>query len=235
MPTTFVVGKKYSYADDSSTPQVDDFSSLLSIPTDMSSVKEGIRLGIHAECQRAYKDRKQEFKKYFDKVGGYGDIVKAKGKPPEHMDQEAWEQLIDELFLDPDFRKRSEKNKSNRSKQRYTSFHGSKSYAQRRHMEALVALKFSKRLISRSEKGWANEITELDYGERKLGFYGLSSQEELGLLMVMNFVFMTGRYNGSTLTVLGRNPVMQKVREMPVIGGTALFRVSGIPQFTVVV
>ncbi|KAL8249047.1 hypothetical protein R6Q59_005915 [Mikania micrantha] len=32
---------------------------------------EGIRLGIHAECQRAYKDRKQEFKKYFDKVGGY--------------------------------------------------------------------------------------------------------------------------------------------------------------------
>ncbi|KAD2805459.1 hypothetical protein E3N88_38836 [Mikania micrantha] len=49
---------------------------------------EGIRLGIHAECQRAYKDRKQEFKKYFDKVGGYGDIVKAKSKPPEHMDQE---------------------------------------------------------------------------------------------------------------------------------------------------
>ncbi|KAD4384216.1 hypothetical protein E3N88_24384 [Mikania micrantha] len=59
---------------------------------------------------------------------------------------------------------------------------------------------------------------------RAQGFYGLSSQEELGLLMVMNFVFITGRYNGSTLTVLGRNPVMQKVREMPVIGGTGLFR-----------
>ncbi|KAL8217143.1 hypothetical protein R6Q57_023980 [Mikania cordata] len=25
---------------------------------------EGIRLGIHVECQRAYKDRKQEFKKH---------------------------------------------------------------------------------------------------------------------------------------------------------------------------
>ncbi|KAI3688242.1 hypothetical protein L1987_81953 [Smallanthus sonchifolius] len=59
---------------------------------------------------------------------------------------------------------------------------------------------------------------------RAQGFYGLASQEEMGLIMVMNFVFMTGRYNGSTLTVLGRNPVAQKVREMPVIGGTGLFR-----------
>lgn len=59
---------------------------------------------------------------------------------------------------------------------------------------------------------------------RAQGFYGLASQEEIGLLMVMNFVFTTGRYNGSTLTVLGRNPVSQKVREIPVIGGTGLFR-----------
>ncbi|MFS8005636.1 putative dirigent protein [Helianthus anomalus] len=59
---------------------------------------------------------------------------------------------------------------------------------------------------------------------RAQGFYGLSSQEEIGLLMAMNFVFTTGRYNGSTLTVLGRNAVLQKVREMPVIGGTGLFR-----------
>ncbi|KAK1429083.1 hypothetical protein QVD17_11283 [Tagetes erecta] len=59
---------------------------------------------------------------------------------------------------------------------------------------------------------------------RAQGFYGLASQEEMGLLMAMNFVFVTGRYNGSTLTVLGRNPVSQKVREMPVIGGTGLFR-----------
>ncbi|KAI3791303.1 hypothetical protein L2E82_05038 [Cichorium intybus] len=59
---------------------------------------------------------------------------------------------------------------------------------------------------------------------RAQGMYGLASQEEVGLLMAMNFVFMTGRYNGSTLTVLGRNPVTQKVREMPVIGGSGLFR-----------
>ncbi|KAL8253972.1 hypothetical protein R6Q59_032193 [Mikania micrantha] len=38
----------------------------------------GIRLGIHAECQIAYKDRKQEFKKHFDSVGGYNDVEKAR-------------------------------------------------------------------------------------------------------------------------------------------------------------
>ncbi|KAL8260947.1 hypothetical protein R6Q59_024996 [Mikania micrantha] len=79
------------------------------------------------------------------------------------MDQEAWEQLIDELFLDPDFRKRSKKNKSNRSKQRYTSFHGSKSYAQRRHMEGTGGIEVFKETHFKVGKGWANEIAESDY------------------------------------------------------------------------
>ncbi|KAI3683464.1 hypothetical protein L1987_83968 [Smallanthus sonchifolius] len=59
---------------------------------------------------------------------------------------------------------------------------------------------------------------------RAQGFYGLISQEKVALLMTMNFVFSTGKYNGSTLTVLGRNPVFQKAREMSVIGGSGLFR-----------
>ncbi|KAM7523184.1 hypothetical protein LguiA_013086 [Lonicera macranthoides] len=56
------------------------------------------------------------------------------------------------------------------------------------------------------------------------GFYSLSSQEEIGLLMAMNFAFIEGKYNGSTITVLGRNTVNSPVREMPVIGGSGLFR-----------
>ncbi|PON93541.1 Disease resistance response protein [Trema orientale] len=56
------------------------------------------------------------------------------------------------------------------------------------------------------------------------GFYGLASQEEAALLMAMNFYFVQGKYNGSTITILGRNPVFRKVREMPVIGGSGLFR-----------
>ncbi|KAJ8758882.1 hypothetical protein K2173_002661 [Erythroxylum novogranatense] len=59
---------------------------------------------------------------------------------------------------------------------------------------------------------------------RAQGFYAQASQEEIGLLMAMNFAFTEGRYNGSTITVLGRNRVFSEVREMPVIGGSGLFR-----------
>ncbi|KAJ0020215.1 hypothetical protein Pint_31349 [Pistacia integerrima] len=56
------------------------------------------------------------------------------------------------------------------------------------------------------------------------GMYASAAQEEFGLMMVMNFVFMKGKYNGSTITILGRNKVFSDVREMPVIGGSGLFR-----------
>uniref|UniRef100_A0A2P2Q727 Dirigent protein n=1 Tax=Rhizophora mucronata TaxID=61149 RepID=A0A2P2Q727_RHIMU len=56
------------------------------------------------------------------------------------------------------------------------------------------------------------------------GFYAQASQEEVGLLMAMNFAFIEGKYNGSTITVLGRNVVFSEMREMPVIGGSGLFR-----------
>ncbi|KAK1390742.1 Dirigent protein [Heracleum sosnowskyi] len=59
---------------------------------------------------------------------------------------------------------------------------------------------------------------------RAQGFYGSAGQENLSLLMSMNFVFCEGKYNGSTITVMGRNEVFTKVREMPVIGGSGLFR-----------
>ncbi|GMH10283.1 hypothetical protein Nepgr_012124 [Nepenthes gracilis] len=59
---------------------------------------------------------------------------------------------------------------------------------------------------------------------RAQGFYASASQEQIGLLMAMNFAFIEGKYNGSTITVLGRNTVFSKVREMPVIGGTGAFR-----------
>ncbi|KAK4749254.1 hypothetical protein SAY87_026703 [Trapa incisa] len=59
---------------------------------------------------------------------------------------------------------------------------------------------------------------------RAQGIYASASQTEFALLMALNFVFTTGKYNGSTLTVLGRNSVLQEVREMPVLGGSGLFR-----------
>lgn len=42
--------------------------------------------------------------------------------------------------------------------------------------------------------------------------------------MAMNFAFLDGKYNGSILTVLGRNTILSDVREMRVVGGSGQFR-----------
>ncbi|XP_047321176.1 dirigent protein 22-like [Impatiens glandulifera] len=58
------------------------------------------------------------------------------------------------------------------------------------------------------------------------GLYASASLEEIGLLMLMNIAFTEGEYNGSTFTVLGRNTVFSKVREMAVVGGSGIFRLA---------
>ncbi|KAI4369152.1 hypothetical protein MLD38_017635 [Melastoma candidum] len=59
---------------------------------------------------------------------------------------------------------------------------------------------------------------------RAQGIFASASQEEVALLMAFNYVFLEGEYNGSTLSVYGRNPIFNEVREMTVIGGTGVFR-----------
>ncbi|CAI0406579.1 unnamed protein product [Linum tenue] len=59
---------------------------------------------------------------------------------------------------------------------------------------------------------------------RAQGIYGSASLNDVGLLMALNFAFVEGKFNGSTLSVMGRNAVMSPVREMPVIGGSGVFR-----------
>ncbi|BFG33430.1 dirigent protein 22-like [Prunus yedoensis var. nudiflora] len=59
---------------------------------------------------------------------------------------------------------------------------------------------------------------------RAQGFYASAAQKELSLLMAQNFAFVQGEFNGSTITLLGRNSVFNKVRELPVIGGSGVFR-----------
>ncbi|XP_015893441.2 dirigent protein 23-like [Ziziphus jujuba] len=59
---------------------------------------------------------------------------------------------------------------------------------------------------------------------RAQGLYGSACQEELGLIMVMNFGFTEGVYNGSSISILGKNSALNPVREMPIVGGTGLFR-----------
>ncbi|KAK3446853.1 dirigent protein 19 [Eucalyptus grandis] len=58
------------------------------------------------------------------------------------------------------------------------------------------------------------------------GTSAFASQSEVALSMSMNFVFTEGKYNRSSLTVVGRNVLSLKVREMPIVGGTGLFRLA---------
>ncbi|XVF55970.1 hypothetical protein PTKIN_Ptkin06aG0078600 [Pterospermum kingtungense] len=59
---------------------------------------------------------------------------------------------------------------------------------------------------------------------RAQGIYALASQTDASLLMVYTFAFMEGKYNGSSLSVMGRNSVFEAVRELPIVGGSGLFR-----------
>ncbi|KAG6619810.1 hypothetical protein I3842_06G124600 [Carya illinoinensis] len=59
---------------------------------------------------------------------------------------------------------------------------------------------------------------------RAQGLYGSAGQQELGLIMAMNYGFTHGIYNGSSVSLLGKNPSTHPVREMAIVGGTGLFR-----------
>jgi hypothetical protein len=61
---------------------------------------------------------------------------------------------------------------------------------------------------------------------RAQGFYASASQEDISLLVAQNFVFVEGKYNGSTIALMGRNSLLDKVRELSVIGGSGLFRLA---------
>ncbi|KAH6777716.1 hypothetical protein C2S51_009028 [Perilla frutescens var. frutescens] len=56
---------------------------------------------------------------------------------------------------------------------------------------------------------------------------GLTTSADLsvnGVALNLNVYFTAGRFNGSTISILGRNQVMNPHRELPVAGGTGAFR-----------
>ncbi|XP_020210927.2 dirigent protein 2-like [Cajanus cajan] len=56
------------------------------------------------------------------------------------------------------------------------------------------------------------------------GMYGFSDQKEIGLSVIFNMAFTEEKYNGSTISLLGRNMVLSAVREIPIVGGSGAFR-----------
>ncbi|MED6123855.1 hypothetical protein PIB30_053439 [Stylosanthes scabra] len=59
---------------------------------------------------------------------------------------------------------------------------------------------------------------------RVQGIYVGESQTEPVLFMAGTLVFHEGRYNGSTIHIIARNVVLNKVRENTIVGGTGVFR-----------
>ncbi|XP_059654963.1 dirigent protein 23-like [Cornus florida] len=58
------------------------------------------------------------------------------------------------------------------------------------------------------------------------GLYGSASLSEFSLIMAVNFFFTDGDYNGSTLAVMGSNPLLHQYRELSIVGGSGIFRLA---------
>lgn len=57
------------------------------------------------------------------------------------------------------------------------------------------------------------------------GIYVSTGLEKLGLVMMVDFGFTHGKFNGSSFSVMSRNPVMEGTgREVAVVGGRGKFR-----------
>ncbi|XP_057811343.1 dirigent protein 22-like [Salvia miltiorrhiza] len=61
---------------------------------------------------------------------------------------------------------------------------------------------------------------------RAQGLITSAGFHESAFAMNLNLVFMAGPYNGSTLSIAGRNPIHRLNRELPVVGGTGVFRMA---------
>ncbi|CAL0326229.1 unnamed protein product [Lupinus luteus] len=67
------------------------------------------------------------------------------------------------------------------------------------------------------------ELSSKEVG-RAQGLFALASLQDLGMTMLTNFAFTEGIFAGSTLSMLGRNLISEQNREMPIVGGTGVFR-----------
>ncbi|CAI9108568.1 OLC1v1008200C1 [Oldenlandia corymbosa var. corymbosa] len=61
---------------------------------------------------------------------------------------------------------------------------------------------------------------------RAQGTFSFASLGDPALAMAITMTFTTGPYNGSTLTILGNNPITHAYRQMPILGGTGAFQLA---------
>ncbi|XP_057862429.1 dirigent protein 23 [Cryptomeria japonica] len=61
---------------------------------------------------------------------------------------------------------------------------------------------------------------------RAQGMYCMSSLGEFSLLMALTYSIDTGKFKGSSLSIVGKNMVLRDQRELPVVGGSGHFRMA---------
>ncbi|GFP94560.1 dirigent protein 11 [Phtheirospermum japonicum] len=61
---------------------------------------------------------------------------------------------------------------------------------------------------------------------RLQGLITSSDMQEDALSVSISFVFNAGPFNGSTLCIMGRSPILESYRELAVVGGTGVFRMA---------
>ncbi|KZV47466.1 dirigent protein 21 [Dorcoceras hygrometricum] len=58
------------------------------------------------------------------------------------------------------------------------------------------------------------------------GIIASSDLRVLAFTLNLNIIFTTGKYNGSTLCVSGRNEIFDMKRELAIVGGTGTFAMA---------
>ncbi|XP_026435227.1 dirigent protein 22-like [Papaver somniferum] len=61
---------------------------------------------------------------------------------------------------------------------------------------------------------------------RVQGLIGFAAQKKMASLVGLSYAFTDGKFNGSTLIIVTRNPILIPEREFPIVGGTGLFRLA---------
>ncbi|KAL5707764.1 hypothetical protein ACHQM5_018626 [Ranunculus cassubicifolius] len=56
------------------------------------------------------------------------------------------------------------------------------------------------------------------------GLMAMTGKDKITLFSAVNIVFTIGKYNGSTISLHGRNSIEASVKEFPIIGGSGSFR-----------
>ncbi|KAK4476736.1 hypothetical protein RD792_015896 [Penstemon davidsonii] len=61
---------------------------------------------------------------------------------------------------------------------------------------------------------------------RAQGIIASADLRHPAIAVYFNFYFTAGKYKGSSLSIMGRNEILGKNRELPVVGGTGAFRMA---------